>query len=148
MKLENLILPAGIGIGAVPLAPVLAPAVGRIVRPLARGVVEAGVVLYHAGAETVIELGRVVSDAMSEVRSRDLVSAVGGATGATVGGTVGGASGTTAGAARGAAAGAAMARAITRSEQRPDEAEAEHTVSREPAHRARRGAKPHEPEER
>jgi hypothetical protein len=55
-----------IGAGVLLLVPGLLPAIGRMVRPLAVGVIKTGVVMYNEAAATVREAGE---DIMAEVRA-------------------------------------------------------------------------------
>jgi Protein of unknown function (DUF5132) len=55
-----------IGAGVLLLVPGLLPAVGRLVRPLAVGVIKTGVVMYNEAAATVREASE---DIMAEVRA-------------------------------------------------------------------------------
>lgn len=55
-----------IGAGVLLLVPGLLPAIGRMVRPLAVGVIKTGVVMYNEAAATVREASE---DIMAEVRA-------------------------------------------------------------------------------
>jgi hypothetical protein len=55
-----------IGAGVLLLVPGLLPAIGRVVRPLAVGVIKTGVVMYNQAAATVREASE---DIMAEVRA-------------------------------------------------------------------------------
>ena len=58
-----------IGIGLVIAAPLLLPAVGALVAPVAREVFKGGVRLYDAGAHVVTTMGEQLSDLVAEVRA-------------------------------------------------------------------------------
>ena len=55
-----------VGAGVLLLVPGLLPAIGRMVRPLAVGVIKTGVVMYNEAAATVREASE---DIMAEVRA-------------------------------------------------------------------------------
>jgi Protein of unknown function (DUF5132) len=57
-----------IGLGLVIAAPLLLPAVGALVVPLAREVVKGGVRLYDTGAHIVTTMGSQLSDLVAEAR--------------------------------------------------------------------------------
>ncbi|MEZ0167805.1 DUF5132 domain-containing protein [Microvirga sp. TS319] len=56
------------GVGALLLAPVLLPAMGRVIRPVARLVLESGIVLYRETGETIADL---VSEARAELEAQE-----------------------------------------------------------------------------
>jgi hypothetical protein len=58
-----------IGIGLVIAAPLLLPAVGALVGPVAREVFKGGVRLYDAGAHVVTTMGEQLSDLVAEARA-------------------------------------------------------------------------------
>ena len=58
-----------IGLGLAIAAPLLLPAVGALVVPLAREVVKGGVRLYDAGAHVVTTMGEQLSDLVAEARA-------------------------------------------------------------------------------
>jgi hypothetical protein len=58
-----------IGVGLVIAAPLLLPAVGAVVGPVAREVFKGGVRLYDAGAHVVTTMGAQLSDLVAEVRT-------------------------------------------------------------------------------
>jgi hypothetical protein len=58
-----------IGVGLVVAAPLLLPAVGNLVVPLAREVFKGGVRLYDAGAHVVTTMGEQLSDLVAEARA-------------------------------------------------------------------------------
>ena len=62
--------PLAIGIGALILGPTLFPAIGRIVRPLAKAAIKTGITLYEETVATVSEAtGDIVAEARSELES-------------------------------------------------------------------------------
>jgi hypothetical protein len=58
-----------IGVGLVVAAPLLLPAVGTLVVPLAREIFKGGVRLFDAGAHVVTTMGEQLSDLVAEVRA-------------------------------------------------------------------------------
>jgi hypothetical protein len=62
---SNLLL----GIGVVPLAPVVAPALLAGLRPLAKTMVKGGVLFYDTAWEMVAEAGEQMSDIVAEARA-------------------------------------------------------------------------------
>jgi uncharacterized protein DUF5132 len=58
-----------IGVGLVIVAPLLLPAVGALVGPVAREVFKGGVRLYDAGAHVVTTMGEQLSDLVAEARA-------------------------------------------------------------------------------
>src|SRR6478672_9236852 len=50
------------GIGALLLAPMILPAIGRVARPMARSVLQTGIVLYR-------EIGHAAADLVEEARA-------------------------------------------------------------------------------
>ncbi len=62
--------PIALGVGAVLLAPTLLPAIGRIIRPVAKGVIKTGIALYRETAATLAETtGDLVAEARAELES-------------------------------------------------------------------------------
>ena len=49
MKIEDLLFPTAAGLGALLIAPVVLPIVGRVVRPLLVGAIRTGMTVYAAG---------------------------------------------------------------------------------------------------
>ena len=62
----NAVTGVAVGVGALLLAPGLLPAVGRVVRPVAKAAIKGGMVLYR---ETLAEFGEVASDLFAEARA-------------------------------------------------------------------------------
>jgi hypothetical protein len=58
-----------VGIGAALVAPVVFPALGSGIRPLAKSIVKGGIVVYDKAKELVAEAGEEMSDLVAEVRS-------------------------------------------------------------------------------
>jgi hypothetical protein len=69
VTLGSVISTSVIGIGLVVAAPLLLPAVGALVAPVAREVFKGGVRLYDAGANVVTTVGEQLSDLVAEVRA-------------------------------------------------------------------------------
>lgn len=62
--------PVAIGIGALVLAPRVLPAVGRLLRPIAKGAIKTGMSLYEETYATIAEAtGDLVAEARSELES-------------------------------------------------------------------------------
>lgn len=77
-----------VGIGAAVLAPVVLPALGGLLRPVAKGVIKAGLMAYDKGREATASLsemtGDLAAEARAEMQTRQAgthTSATGGATG-------------------------------------------------------------------
>ena len=62
---EGLGWPIALGIGALALAPKVLPAVGRILRPVAKGVIKAGITVYE---ETFASISEATGDLVAEAR--------------------------------------------------------------------------------
>jgi len=58
-----------VGVGVALVAPTVLPAVGEALRPLAKGVIKGGVLLYDTAKEAIAEAGEQVNDMVAEVRS-------------------------------------------------------------------------------
>jgi hypothetical protein len=58
-----------VAVGVAVMAPVLLPAVGCVVRPLAKGLVKAGLLVRDAAAGFVAEAGEQVSDLVAEAKA-------------------------------------------------------------------------------
>ena len=58
--------PVALGIGAILLAPALLPAVGRIARPVVKGVIKTGISLYR---ETYASVSEATGDLVAEARA-------------------------------------------------------------------------------
>jgi Protein of unknown function (DUF5132) len=58
--------PVALAIGAFVLAPTLLPAVGRIARPIAKGVIKTGISLYR---ETYASVSEATGDLVAEARA-------------------------------------------------------------------------------
>jgi hypothetical protein len=60
--------PVALGVGAILLAPTLFPVLGRVVRPVAKGVIKTGMALYRETYSTVAEAtGDLVAEARAEL---------------------------------------------------------------------------------
>ena len=60
--------PLVLGVGALMLAPALLPAIGRVLRPIAKGVIKTGIAIYDETYATVREAtGDLVAEARSEL---------------------------------------------------------------------------------
>jgi len=58
-----------VGIGAAVLAPVLIPALGGLLRPVAKGVIKAGLLAYDKGREATANLSEMTGDLAAEARA-------------------------------------------------------------------------------
>jgi len=58
--------PVALGVGAILLAPTLFPVVGRIIRPVAKGVIKMGIALYR---ETYAGVAEATGDLVAEARA-------------------------------------------------------------------------------
>jgi galactitol-specific phosphotransferase system IIC component len=65
LTLPNLL----VGLGVALVVPVLLPAAGAVLRPLAKGAVKAGLTVYDTLTGFVAESGEQVSDLMAEARA-------------------------------------------------------------------------------
>jgi len=62
----NAVTGVAVGLGALLLAPTVAPAIGRVLRPAAKAVIKGGMMLYR---QTISEVGEVASDLFAEARA-------------------------------------------------------------------------------
>ena len=61
-----------LGVGAVLLAPVILPAVGQIVRPLAKGVIKTGISAYReVSAQVGKATGPIIDEAQAELAAKE-----------------------------------------------------------------------------
>jgi len=65
LKGENLLTGVGVALGAVVLGPIVLP----LVRPLAKGIIKAGLVAYDQGREALAELNERTGDIVAEARA-------------------------------------------------------------------------------
>ena len=65
----NLVTGLAVGVGAAVLGPVLVPALAGALRPVAKGVIKAGLTVYDRGREAAANLGEMTEDLAAEVRS-------------------------------------------------------------------------------
>lgn len=72
--LELELSPVALGVGMLILAPILLPAAGHILRPLAKGMIKTGIATYRAALEEAP--GELVEEAASEVESEAAESLV------------------------------------------------------------------------
>ena len=57
------------GLVAALIAPILIPAIKRSSRPIAKGLIKGGMVLYEKGREVTAHAGEVVEDVMAEIQA-------------------------------------------------------------------------------
>ena len=58
-----------VGVGALVLGPVIAPAVVGVIRPLAKGVIKAGIYAYDRASEGLAQINEMTGDIVAEARS-------------------------------------------------------------------------------
>jgi Flp pilus assembly protein protease CpaA len=58
-----------VGVGVALVVPVLLPAAGAILRPLAKGVIKGGLTLYDTAVGLVAETGEQLSDLYAEAKA-------------------------------------------------------------------------------
>jgi hypothetical protein len=64
---DDLVKGVAIGIGAALLVPVVITALVPVVKPIARSIFKAGLMVYEKGRERVEEMGEAVEDMVAEV---------------------------------------------------------------------------------
>lgn len=57
------------GIGAVVLAPIVIPAIGKVAKPLAKATIKSGITIYEKGKVAVAEAGEVLQDIVAEAKA-------------------------------------------------------------------------------
>jgi hypothetical protein len=73
--------PALIGIGALILAPVIAPAVGSAIRPLSKAVIKSGLLIFQKGKELIAGAAEAVEDLAAEIKAELIAERAGPAAG-------------------------------------------------------------------
>lgn len=73
-------LALGVGVGL--LAPVMFPALSRVMKPTVQAAIRAGVVAWERGRETLAELGEYAEDMAAEARAQHMAGTAGPAPGA------------------------------------------------------------------
>lgn len=58
-----------IGIGASVLAPVVLPMLSQLVKPVAKGLMKGGLLLFEKGKEVAAETGEIVEDLWAEAKA-------------------------------------------------------------------------------
>jgi hypothetical protein len=58
-----------VGLGAAILAPAILPVVATVVKPMAKGAIKLGVILYERGRETIAEVGEIIEDLVAEAKA-------------------------------------------------------------------------------
>jgi hypothetical protein len=58
-----------LGIGAVVLAPILLPAIGKVAKPIAKATLKNGITLYEKGKVAVAEANEVWEDILAEAKA-------------------------------------------------------------------------------
>ena len=72
-----------VGLGAMVLGPVVAPALVSVLRPLAKGVIKAGIYAYDRASEGLAQVNEMTGDIVAEARSETRTGSTG--TGSTAG---------------------------------------------------------------
>jgi len=83
LKGGNLVTGAAIAVGTAVLLPVIAPAVGSLLRPAAKAVIKGGILTYDYGRQAVAQLGEMSSDLAAEARAEAQQAAAEAGTGTT-----------------------------------------------------------------
>jgi len=65
----NIVTGLAVGIGAVVLGPIVAPAVTSVLRPAAKAVIKAGIYAYDRAAEALGQVNEMTGDIVAEARS-------------------------------------------------------------------------------
>jgi hypothetical protein len=65
----NVMTGLAVGVGAAVLAPVLVPAIGGALRPVAKEVIKLGLMVYDKGREAAANVGEMTEDIAAEARS-------------------------------------------------------------------------------
>lgn len=58
-----------LGVGAVVLAPILLPAIGKVAKPIAKATLKNGITLYEKGKVAVAEANEVWEDILAEAKA-------------------------------------------------------------------------------
>ena len=66
---KNAVYGLFIGVGAAILAPAILPILASIARPLSKGAIKGGILLYEKGKESVAEAGEKIEDLLAEVKA-------------------------------------------------------------------------------
>jgi len=75
LEFEDILGEAGVpgglvlGVGALLLAPVLAPVMTGVLRPLAKSAIKNGIIAYERGRGLVAEIGETFEDVIAEARA-------------------------------------------------------------------------------
>jgi hypothetical protein len=69
LKGGNIVTGVAVAIGAAVLVPVIAPAVGGLLRPAAKAVIKGGILTYDYGRQAVAQLSEMGSDLAAEARA-------------------------------------------------------------------------------
>ena len=65
----NIVTGLAIGLGGIILAPLVAPVIIGVVRPVAKVAIRGGLALYEKGRDVAVEAGEAMSDLVAEARS-------------------------------------------------------------------------------
>jgi uncharacterized cupredoxin-like copper-binding protein len=74
---NNFVIGVTSGIVAAIVAPLLVPALKRGSRPLAKGVIKGGMVLYEKGREAAAHAGEMIEDVMAEIQAEQTEKTMG-----------------------------------------------------------------------
>jgi Protein of unknown function (DUF5132) len=64
----NILTGVVVAVGATVLVPVVAPAIGSLLRPAAKAAIKGGILAYDRGRQAVAQLGEMASDVAAEAR--------------------------------------------------------------------------------
>ena len=65
----NIVTGLAVGVGALVLGPIVAPAVTAILRPATKAVIKAGIYAYDRGSEALAHLNEQTGDIVAEARA-------------------------------------------------------------------------------
>lgn len=69
-ELDEVVEDLGIpGIAAIVLLPVVVPAAGKVMKPLAKAAIKGGIVLYEKGKGVIAEVGETLEDLLAEAKA-------------------------------------------------------------------------------
>ncbi len=65
----NIVAGLAVGVGALVLGPVIAPTITAVLRPIAKGVIKAGIYAYDRASEGLAQVNEMSGDIVAEARS-------------------------------------------------------------------------------
>ena len=78
----NIVTGLAIGIGSAVVAPLILPAIGNALRPVAKTMIKGGILVYDQGRQAMARVGEAASDVVAEARSEQSAEHTGGSTSA------------------------------------------------------------------